>query len=428
MIWPFQPADTMLEGVEHVTDALRAFSQEQRIQLVGAPRRRLNHEYVFSSPRAYERARLMMRGTHPDAFEVPDWSSFPRIATAAAGATSLTFDNTSPEFTSSMNLAIWQDEETFEALDVTSSTTGGLTLSTPLVEDYPEGHVLRLLECDSQTGLDAMHPAGPHRTGQVEWLCYTDTAATEDASGLGTYRGDYLLTDCPEVGEVAVPEYVRHLFNTVDNGIARPFRDTALEHPSETLGLAWQPLTRAASWALRRKLLALRGRQKAFWVPTFNNALELTATATSGSSTVVVRKIGLQIGFPDDAMDIFFRLTSGTTIARQVTGIAVGATTETLTLASTRTGSNGCIGRSSGRKWSWPRRRRPCRHDLRRPRSQRTTRRAGRALRVLSRERDAVLHLGGRGRGARQQHLHERIDRAHGDRTLGGGAAQRHHA
>jgi hypothetical protein len=334
MIWPFQPADTMLEGVEHTTDALRAFAQEQRIQLTASPRRRLNHEYVFTSPRAYERARLMMRGVHPGAFEVPDWSSFPRIVTAAAGATSLTFDNTSPEFTSAMDLCVWQDNETYEVLSVTSSSGAGLTLSSPLAADYPEGHVLRLLECDSQTGLDAMHPAGPHRTGSVEWLCHTDTLATEDTGDFGTYRGDYLLDDCPEVGEVAVPEYVRHLFNTVDNGIARPFRDTSFEGPSETLGLAWQPLTRADSWALRRKLLALRGRQKAFWVPTFNNALELNATATSGSSTVVIREIGLQTGFPDDQCDIFFRLTSGTTIARQVTTITPGSGIETLTLAT----------------------------------------------------------------------------------------------
>jgi hypothetical protein len=334
MIWPFPPVRDMLEGVEHVTDALRAFSEEQRIQLVATPRRRLNHEYVFSTPRSYERARLMMRGQHPGAFEVPDWSSFPRIVTASAGATALAFDNTSPQFTAADSLAIWQDDETYEALTVSGSTTGGLTVSA-LANDYPEGHVLRLLECDSATGLDATHPAGRHRTGAIEWLCYTDTAATEDASGFGTYRGDYLLTDCPEVGEVALPEYVRHLFNTVDNQIARPFRDTSLEHPSETLGLAWQPTTRAAAWSLRRQLLALRGRQKAFWLPTFNNALELAATATTGSSTVVIRAIGMQIGYPDDQCDIFFRLNSGTTIARQVTGITVGATTETLTLAST---------------------------------------------------------------------------------------------
>jgi hypothetical protein len=294
----------------------------------------LNHEYVFSSPRAYERARLMMRGVHPGPFEVPDWSSFPRIVSAAAGATTLTFDNTAPQFTAAMSLAIWQDEETFEALTVSGSTTGGLTVSA-LANDYPSGHVLRLLECDSQTGLDAMHGAGPHRTGQVEWLCYDDAEATEDTSGFDTYRGDYLIDDCPEVGEVAVPEYVRHAFNTIDNGIARPFRDTSLEHPSETLGLAWQPLTRADSWALRRKLAALRGRQKAFWLPTFNNGLELAATATSGSSTVVIREVGMQTGYADDQADIFFRLTDGTTIARQVTTITPGSGIETLTLSGT---------------------------------------------------------------------------------------------
>jgi hypothetical protein len=48
----------------------------------------------------------------------------------------------------------------------------------------------------------------------------------------------------------------------------------------------------------------------------------------------VIREIGLQTGFPDDQCDIFFRLTSGTTIARQVTTITPGSGIETLTLAT----------------------------------------------------------------------------------------------
>ena len=85
---------------------------------------------------------------------------------------------------------------------------------------------------------------------------------------------------------------------------------------------------------MRRKLAALRGRQKAFWLPSFNNALALAAPVAGGAVSIVVREIGLQIAYADDALDIFMRLNDGTTIARQVTTITPGAGVETLGLAS----------------------------------------------------------------------------------------------
>lgn len=43
----------------------------------------------------------------------------------------------------------------------------------------------------------------------------------------------------------------------------------------------------------------------------------------------------MQTGYADDQADIFFRLTDGTTIARQVTTITPGSGIETLTLSGT---------------------------------------------------------------------------------------------
>jgi len=334
MIWPFRPAKELLEGIESYTDIQRAYSEEQRIRLVEIPRRRLSHTYTLKA-RDFERARLMMRGLHPAPFDVPDWSNFPRAVTAVAGVTSLAFDNTWPEFTVDLDLIIWQDNETYELLSVSGSSSAGLTLATPLDNDYPSGQVLRLISCDAQSGFEGQHPAGPFRSAQVEWLCYDDSLATADSSSLSTYRGDFLLDDCPLVGSDPVPEAIHRVYQSVENGIARPFVDTALGQASETLGLFWQPTTRAEAWTLRRQLLALRGQQKAFWLPSFNNALELAATATSGAGSVTVREIGLATGYPSGALDFYMRLTSGTVITRQVTAVTPGTGTEVLTLSGT---------------------------------------------------------------------------------------------
>lgn len=333
MIWPFAPHDSFLEGVEFMTDVMRAFSQEQRARLRATPWRRFNHTYVMSA-REYERARNAMRGIHPGAFDIPDWGDF-RVCEADAGDTALVFDNTSPQLTSAQDLIIWQDSETYELLNVMSSSSTGLALSVPLSNDYPRGRVLRVLECETMEGLSAQKPAGKYRDAQVEWVCYDDTLPTLDTGDLGTYRSEYLLDDCPLVGEEALPESVSRMFNMVSNGIARPFIDSSLEQATEIMGLVWQPETRADAWTLRRKLMALRGRQKAFWMPSYNrHGLELAVTAASGAGTVTIRDVNLETGYGEN-VDIYLLLTDGTVITRQVTAIVQGSGTEVLTLSAT---------------------------------------------------------------------------------------------
>jgi hypothetical protein len=204
------------------------------------------------------------------------------------------------------------------------------------VNDYPNGRVLRLLECDAPGGFTAEHPAGPYRSADVEWVCYDDDLPTADESQFGTYRTEPLLDDCPLVGDDALPESVQRLYQTVDNFIARPFVDSARGQPSEVLGLAWQPASRAERWSLRRHLLALRGRQRAFWLPSFNTGgLELAATATAGAGSITIREVNLGIGYPDGELDIYLLTTSGTVITRQVTAITPGVGTEVLTITPT---------------------------------------------------------------------------------------------
>lgn len=333
MLWPFAPFDQFTEGLEFFTDVMRAFSEEQRVRLIATPHRRFEHTYRMTA-REYERARLSMRGVHPGSFDVPDWSDF-RTCEAESGDTVLVFDNTSPELTSTMDIVIWQDSDTYETLDILSSSSTGLTLNIALTNDYPRGRVMRVLDCESPSGLAASKPVGSIREAQVEWVCYDDDLLTEDTSDFGTYRSEYLLDDCPQVGGDALPESVQRMFEMVDNMIARPFIDSSREQASEVFGLAWQPESRALAWSLRRKLYALRGRQKAFWMPSYNNGLELAMTATAGAGSVTIRDVNLGVGYSDGATDIYMLLRSGVTIARQVTAITPGSGTEVLTLSGT---------------------------------------------------------------------------------------------
>jgi hypothetical protein len=332
VIWPFAPFGEFTEGLEFLTDVLSAYAEDQRIQLTAIPRRRFEHSYVWTA-RQYERARNLMRGQHPGEFEVPDWSDFRRCV-AVAGVTSLSFDNTSPELDETMNLVLWQDDETYEELSVLSSSAAGLTLGIGLANSYPNGRVLRLLNCDTLEGLSAEHPAGPTRSSAVEWVCYEDTLPTADVAAYSSYRSEPLLDACPIVGADALPETVARVFQMVDNGIARPFVDSLRGVPTETLGLAWQPHTRAEAWALRRALYSLRGRQRAFWLPSFNHGgMELAAGFSGGAGSISIRDVNYAIGY--GAGDLYVQLVNGTAFGLRVASAIVSGANETLTLSGT---------------------------------------------------------------------------------------------
>lgn len=328
MIWPFRPLTPMLEGIEFRTDRLRAFSTDQRIRLTDIPRRTFNHNYRWDGVQ-YEKARAMMRGNMPDSFMVPDWAFFSRV-TANSGATSLSFDNTNPAIPADGEAVIIKGDD-YEELDISGSSSGGLTLGTGLSRKYTNAIVAPLIESDAAEGLDATRTIQPIRDAQIEWRAYSGEDIADDGDKL-VYRTHPVLTECSRLGDGSIPAGLVHPFDVVDNGLARPFYDTVQEQPVQQFGAAWQPQTRAEAYALRQWFYYIKGRQKAFWLPDMNRGLTLAANIANDAATISIANIGFADGYGSG--DLFLKTTSGTVYTLQVVSSVDAGATETLTLSS----------------------------------------------------------------------------------------------
>lgn len=328
MIWPFFPLNEMVEGIEFVTDAIRSFSLEQRISLTDIPRRRVPHEYLFTAEQ-YERARAKMRGRHPFSMDLPDWP-LRNKASGNAGATSLSFDNTYPTLGDGDRAIILQSADLYEEIFIESGDASGLVLSSPLEHSYRNAVLAPLIACFSTEGLQVDHSSSPMRPGQAEWLSFEGTDIADDGS-FGTYRGEPLLTFDARLGSSSFAEVIAREYDTVDNGIAEPFYDNTVETSAQSLGMAWQVETRQQHWAIRQLIYALKGRQRAFWLPDWNGGITLASGALNGATTLSVRNFGFTDGY--ESGDIFIRLKNGTVITRQVTGAVEAGTNETLTIS-----------------------------------------------------------------------------------------------
>lgn len=319
----------MREGIEFKTDVIRPFSTEQRIRLVDVPRRSFNHEYMFT-PEEYERARAIMRGRHPASMDLPDWA-LRNTASVASGASAITFDNTYPTLTDGDRAVLLQDSGQYEEIFISGGDASGVTLSAPVEGTYRNAILAPLISAFTMDGLEVDHSSVPMRPGQAEWMCFEGTDVSDD-SAFGTYRGEPLLTLVPRPGDSSFKEVISHAFEAVDSGLGVPFFDTTIETATQSLGMAWQVESRQAQWELRQLLYSLKGRQRALWLPDWNNGITLAASASNGATALIVRDFGFAEGY--ESGDLFIHLKSGTVITRQITeSVDNGNGTETLTIS-----------------------------------------------------------------------------------------------
>lgn len=318
MIWPFCPRDGMLESLTWRTSVIRAFDTQQRARLVDVPRRTFNAQYTFDAGR-YERARQMMRQRLPSPFEVPDWGEFDRV-TASAGASSLVIPSGPSAFVAGGRAIVWANDSRFEAVTVDAVADGLITLTGPLGNSYQNAVFAPLLLCDAPNGMEHAHTVQPWRETQVEWNSY----AGPDLADIGsppTYRGYPILTQPAKLGDGTLPERITRATDRVDNGMAVPFLDTAEGYPVQTLGAAWQPMTRADRWSLRRWFYAIRGRQSAFWLPSWNHSIRLGVDVLATDTEIRIEPAGLANG--PGTGDLFLRRRNGSFVAVQFTDVEV---------------------------------------------------------------------------------------------------------
>lgn len=331
MIWPFCPLDNMLEGMEWRTNVLRAFSAEQRIRLRDTPVRTFNHQYAWT-PRQYEKARAMFRDQHPGSFQLPDWGLAHRVS-VSDGQSAIVFDNRYPQIEVGDSVALIQSDEQYQELTVSGSTTSGITLSFPVSGDYENAALVLLVQADVSEALGVSRSVQPIRPAQLEWTTH-DTTDWADAGSYQQHRGLPVLAQAACIGGESLNEALSKPFDSVDNGIAKPYRDTLQDQFTQRLGAAWQPAERSEAFALRQWLYWLRGSQRAFWLPDFNNGLQLVGSVTSGASTITIRYVGFASGYGTG--DLFLRTTSGTVYAFRVTAAEADTDLafETLTLSA----------------------------------------------------------------------------------------------
>jgi hypothetical protein len=316
IIMATEPQAQIEEVWEWQTDIIQAASgDEQRIMTRDVPRQSLVYRFVKEDGNL-ARLRNQLWAWAANTWALPVWTDYTELsADAAAGSTSLSVVTTDDrDFRAGTNelALIWQDEDNFEAVEVSALTSNSLTLARETLAAFSAGALvmpvrLALLR-NNWTG---SQPNFGARDAAVQWqirnsVSWEDALSPRAIDAGGTYRSlpvwdidsDYLVTS----GSYSESED-RSLRVAADDGTGKFITSTPRKYPQNRLtGIEMQAFGREEFFRLRSFLHGLRGQQKAVWVSTGRQDFTVESATTAPSTEVnveIVDYTNLVAGAPD---------------------------------------------------------------------------------------------------------------------------------
>jgi hypothetical protein len=323
--WPFVPLARMSESIVWATDTLRARGSEQRRQLLPLPQQGFRFGHAFR-PQQLTRARALVRAVGRGEFGVPVWPEHTALGSVPAGTGTLSFDTTVADYRPGGHALLWQDDETFEAVEVDTVAAGSLTLAGITTVPFSAAIVVPLRAAHALDGMgtDLQEPDEP--SSDISFTVPVGTVLDAPA-GLDSYRSADVLTDVPIVAG-GLAGGVQFAIQPV--GDLQPYYAARYSAAVDRASVRWDVATAAELWAVRRWLHSRRGRAVPFWLPTWGRDLELLAPIGAADTTLTVRAVGWA-GMAEPR-DVMIRSTAGARYYRRVSAAAAGGGGEVLTI------------------------------------------------------------------------------------------------
>ncbi len=319
-IWPFVPQREFTETLEWVTDVIGCRGGEQRIGVRPLPRLSLSYGALLGYQQA-SFARTLARTASLGEFHVPLWGEATRLGPLAQGLTSLTLDTTWGQYAAGRSVALFDEFDRVEVVQVESVAPDGLVLVAETTKAMSNAYVMPC--CSMRPSQEFEFVRAPAEDLQrVKASFYaTDVMDVSGDIGATSYRSHPVLTVQP-MATGSLGERVLHESDTVDNGTGPVSVFRQLNYVTSKAYMAWDCLTVQELWELRRWLYAAAGRRVGFWRPTWGHDLSLLSPATSGSTSITVADVGFSGRMTD--RDLAIRLTDGTTLYRRATQAQAG--------------------------------------------------------------------------------------------------------
>jgi hypothetical protein len=314
MLWRWPPEGDYVEELRWMTDVIQTRLGEQRIAYLDAPRQVFKQDFL-RPPEEMTEIRVVIANRVHGVWGVPVWDEF-SVVSAGAGASSINFDTSHADYQEGGRAVLWESAEKAAAISIVTVRTDGIDIDPPLLDDWTGARIMPLQTAITPEGFSFKRGKHPWTAFSGEFLC-TDNVDLGDDTAYPLYRGYRVLTDSDiVVGDLS--ERISRPLEQIDNGQGPITIITKQDYSAIARAFFKATKTRAELWAFRQWLHARRGKQKAFWLPTWHEDLRLAATATALTTDIEIEKttlLAVHGSFPCDCM---LRLTSGSILYRRI--------------------------------------------------------------------------------------------------------------
>jgi hypothetical protein len=330
------------ERLEWLTDVIETTNgKEQRIALRKNPRQAFTVRYRLSDT-DLQNFQTILFDWQSALFAVPLWhESQEQTADVSAAGTQLQVQDTaSVDLRVGGLVAIIQDSQIYDVATISSMTSTQINLASPLVNSYSAGTQVMPVRIAFISNLVT---GTRFRNNLIEYTVAFDVfdndtgVLSEDTSGFSSYSGKVLFDDCNVANERTPEQHLKRVVR-IDNGTGNINQYSFWDRNKKTSQKGFVAHNRAEIMSLRKALLAIRGKQKSFWLPTFHDDLEVTQDLVSGGSTVDINRIDYTrfVNARESKKTIRITFTDGTSLEREIASSAtLSGTEERLTLSST---------------------------------------------------------------------------------------------
>ena len=315
---------------------------EQRIATRKQPRQNFRVEYKLDDVER-QRIHALLFDWMANTFGLPLWHERLLLtASASVGATQFQVSGADDvDLRVGSFVAVITDSITFDVLKVNAATDVLITVDSSAVNAYPVGTAImpvRTAIVPHRVRLQR-EVVALERFGVTFEVLDNDTGAPAGDVAPGfwsTHNGRVLFDDCNVVNGKTSGSLLRRI-HVVDGRTGKIDVSSTWDRSKRASEKGFFARDRAEILSLRKLFVGLRGRQKAFYIPTFAEELTLNAPLSIGGDTMDIESVGY-VRFVRDRLPMsLFRITftDDTSIVKAVTSSAeVSGSVERLTLAA----------------------------------------------------------------------------------------------
>lgn len=327
--WPFRPMIPVTEELEWLTDLLSTRSAEQRIALRSAPRQSFSLSVRLDDAH-FAIAKMLARARAGSYIGMPVWPEEVYVGSISSADTSIAIDTTYGDWRVDEGILLWQSNDVYAVARVTAISDTALTLAGPVGVDLSNASVFPLRRAFMPEGFSIDRQA-----------TYTDVKAKFQADVNVDLAADYVtsypqyqsldvVTEAPVLIENVSDNIVRAI-DLIDSGLGPVKIETRKDYVDFGQTVSFMEERGSVLWARRLWLHSLRGKQKSFWLPSFNKDMVLQASILSTDTDLSVKATTLAADYVD--RHVMFLITNGNRYFRQIVAAAADGANVTLTLS-----------------------------------------------------------------------------------------------